>query len=1214
MKGSTFYFILLLLLSYSLSATITIQYSDYIAGSGSKGEPLMGCNVLATKDGTPIYLTNTNAQLIESDVLVNRTLSIGAPSANGTQHITFSPAIATPHLASFELVVTNGTEVETRQFPPLYDWKGYDLRLYKVEDHVTIVNELNFNTEGPSEQVAQFYFSVRGNYTTDPTYIWTQAPFIDSITFTNPNFRYVWTGLPPDKTGEPPKKVILECSYLITVTYNAPPGNPFLKEFMIFHFGGGTKYKLPITTNTYNLNALPSLQLLSPNGGEKLAPCEKFTIRWEGQAKGHTVYIQYSTDDQTTWKDIAKVNGDSSSYIWTVPNTISDNCYVRIYQQYDQSLNQFVSIKEDTSKILSAIFNYDGTRGITTSYDNNVIEWNLYPTPTTITNVNVNNYANNLYTPEITSAAYIIDNEYFVALDAANHNLLFFNSGENTVSKYLTLPTDVYSDKVLTDKKQRYICVTPATYGNTMIFVDTAGRNPVIWTENMPITNAFISDGEDVIYVTLLDNTIKMLDMSAYPIVTTRNTYDFAKEYNMIEAMSVSQDLRLLGLSIRQNKPSEEATPFLADNLIYDRYSNVFFKDLKIRSSYAVSLDFNPTGRLAILGHPDNPQVCIMDLTDDSQFKQTLINYLVPELYGLTVAKTGNAMLVRSHGDSNCVLVNFSLPENDVSDSPFSIIRPVVALASSIELTPQLIGTTKGYTFTAQLCNRGEAVAIFEKAYFKNGVHFNFDNVLNNMPLTIYPGECKDFTITVTPLDTGDISDELCFVACNVEYNFPFSIHSINRNLSLSVSNPLDFGEQCLYVERSQRIELFRNRDTIPVTINDIVFRKGQHFKVIYQPKDTVLQPGDTYVATLAVNPLVAGNITDTLVVYHSNQSYVRLYIPVIGRGIGTELSVSHTVLPFIPEIKQRTITLTNTGDANLYIDSIVITPAGLYKCNTPLPIYVNPLEQQQIEIEYIGDTIAEAKLNILAKPCAMSEEITLTPYYGNANLTIPTVEAKPTDMDAVIPITMTKTENYPYKGERFFETEITINQHIFYPLAAVSDFGTATIIRNEVVDTLRYIKVRVVGDFTSNTATLVEIHGLAALYETDKSDIEFIDNSIFFGDSVYVNYKNGLFQLLNLAPDRYITYKPNLTINSVSPNPINTTTTISYTISDDILGYVTLEVIDITGSSVLQPLQLDGNTGEHSKSIDITGLPAGEYKVVVHYENDVVAYKIIKK
>ncbi|MBX2926421.1 MAG: SGNH/GDSL hydrolase family protein [Saprospiraceae bacterium] len=71
------------------------------------------------------------------------------------------------------------------------------------------------------------------------------------------------------------------------------------------------------------------LSLVSPNGGEYWQVDKTPAIIWESKNLG-SVTLEYSTDNGGSWTSIATVPAVQKEYTWTVPNTPSTECLVRV--------------------------------------------------------------------------------------------------------------------------------------------------------------------------------------------------------------------------------------------------------------------------------------------------------------------------------------------------------------------------------------------------------------------------------------------------------------------------------------------------------------------------------------------------------------------------------------------------------------------------------------------------------------------------------------------------------------------------------------------------------------------------------------------------------------------------------------------------------------------------------------------------------------------
>jgi hypothetical protein len=74
----------------------------------------------------------------------------------------------------------------------------------------------------------------------------------------------------------------------------------------------------------------PIIIVTSPNGGESLTPGITHVITWASAGDVNDVKIEYSTDSGATWAEIIDSIPNDGIFEWTVPDTPSENCLVRI--------------------------------------------------------------------------------------------------------------------------------------------------------------------------------------------------------------------------------------------------------------------------------------------------------------------------------------------------------------------------------------------------------------------------------------------------------------------------------------------------------------------------------------------------------------------------------------------------------------------------------------------------------------------------------------------------------------------------------------------------------------------------------------------------------------------------------------------------------------------------------------------------------------------
>jgi Leucine-rich repeat (LRR) protein len=74
----------------------------------------------------------------------------------------------------------------------------------------------------------------------------------------------------------------------------------------------------------------PTLAITAPNGGQSWEATTSQIITWNSTGNITDVLIEYSTDNGAIWNTVTASTPNNGSYNWTVPNTPSSNCLVKI--------------------------------------------------------------------------------------------------------------------------------------------------------------------------------------------------------------------------------------------------------------------------------------------------------------------------------------------------------------------------------------------------------------------------------------------------------------------------------------------------------------------------------------------------------------------------------------------------------------------------------------------------------------------------------------------------------------------------------------------------------------------------------------------------------------------------------------------------------------------------------------------------------------------
>ena len=89
-------------------------------------------------------------------------------------------------------------------------------------------------------------------------------------------------------------------------------------------------YPSDISDEEFSIAPPPVITIISPNGGENWEVFSSRDITWTSSGNIDKVKIEYSTDMGTSWTTIVTCTNNSGSYSWTIPDTPSNQCRIRI--------------------------------------------------------------------------------------------------------------------------------------------------------------------------------------------------------------------------------------------------------------------------------------------------------------------------------------------------------------------------------------------------------------------------------------------------------------------------------------------------------------------------------------------------------------------------------------------------------------------------------------------------------------------------------------------------------------------------------------------------------------------------------------------------------------------------------------------------------------------------------------------------------------------
>lgn len=1182
------FFVGVVLCAASLSPDLFAAINLNIRNLNVDNMPIIECEIKADNNGVPVVIDSKNVLIQEGFKVCSKyqyeLLSDGWYKIKwATERDDYEDSNKTDKdRYLINIFVSSGGETGTAARVILTD----------ENRRVTIHNNVNYNLIEEALVDPRYPLQIRLNAIGNFKDKYMEKVRVDSITFDSPAFSYTFEGNSTDQSIKSlPGLFQPTILYLVNI-YFKPTDNKSFRSYMTVHFEGGFKSRLALYAGTFNVERKTVLNLVYPNGKEKLTPCQDIEIKWKGHTQDLPVRVDYSIDGGSTWKYINEVVDSVCN--WKIPDLNSENVFIRVTQDFNKTSEK--SFVGQPGTILKTAFNSNGSKVISVNEFGEIYEWDVYSSSVPIV---INKYYLGAkdQTEYIVSKGleYIDNDKQIVSANSLYPNpktsISYFNIGSDVPYKSFDAPDNMSVKRMISDPSKQYLFLIPESGSKIVIMKadDFTEKGKLLF--DAPVVDLSFNNVHDTCTVLLLNGDVILLDASKFPLQTEIKRIN-VPYLPVFTHVTISPDGNLIGLSSVSYNTGKATS-----NQVVDISRNTIIRTYRPAASETVSINFSPSSTHFIVAAQGQQQLSLFDI---NQLVQPIyINGHASMLTDMKMAPEGNSILTASGGENKLSIRTFTYPEFDLSDNSFSVTPPVIALTNPV-INDAKIGTKNNYTYSVNFCNTGLVPAFLDKAFLANSVHFKVTNKI--VPDTLLPGQCLSFDLVYLPVDTGRLADEIIIQGCSKEYKLPLTAISLDRNLSYMESTPLDFGEVCSNTVLEKKIALLRNDDNIDVTINYLSLNNGidSRYWIKENIKDTVIKPGEILYVTLVFAPNTLGEIKDSVVIYYASQTKVRKFFSVKGTGIGTYLEASHETLLFIPEQPVRKMTIKNTGITPLVVSDIILTPSGFYKNNTILPFTIAPGAIEEIELEYVKENAVPVNLLLNANPCPVQKDIVLDIYKGSSVLTLPTISVDAKD-DALIEVKYKNFENGDYKGIREFNSVITCNAKLFYPLSVSSQYGNSEIESNTVENGRRKIKIKTIAEFPlEGTAFVLKgVPGLADVYSTDLS---FDPAALYWGSSIDNNLKNGSLTVSGICGDRKIYDNSNLILKSINPNPANVLTNIKFSAEKDCKAKII--IYDLSGNIILSTDFFSVTAGENNLSLNISQLSSGTYKLVVQSDD----------
>lgn len=1022
---------------------------------------------------------------------------------------------------------------------------------------------------------------------------------IDSVTSSHPEIEVVWKG--SFRTGQPPVMVISPLEYRIDVICTPVSTNPIAGVVSVY-YEGGMRRTLMVVANPRTYPQRTILQITAPNGGESFAPCQDVSIRWKGAIPGFYSFVEFTPDNGQSW--IAIDSTLDSTYLWEVPVTFTDSARIRVSQKFQASEPRWLTGPEASAT--TAAYSRTGQHLVVAYSDGTINEWDV------ATGQQTASYQVPLEAGAAIAAVTYTGSTRDLVVCAAQPgrrggSLLRFAQGTATPQQTATLPPDILVQTLASSGDGSVTYVLPQQTARVARFsTSTLQEISSIVFEN-PVASSSVAGTRFT--VALLDGTVSIYNTDTGAEERTANTGLLQAVGPYVHRVASSVDGRLAGLAGKRrtdiaNGAKEQRT------FVFDLETSSIVKIIYRETSEAVSLSFTPSNTFMAMGFEYSPQFVVYDMaqakvlppTGAAAGHQNRVTYLAFSPDGSTLVSTS------IDSTRNALLRRVSAPETDQSDNVFRI-APVELSVNPLRIADALIGEETLSTFTADVCNTGTVPAIIRSSYLRDGSWLRITNNVNGD--TVLPGACLTVELTSVPADTGLLRDTMVLEFCGRAFFIPVEQRSIDRNLSLLISDE-NFGDVCVGQQQVRALAMLRNNDSVDLVINTVFVERGllAQFRVLNLVPDTVIPPGGTLVLDVEFAPRRLGADSAKVVIRYANQRSIERTIRLQGRGSGADLQLSHLVVPFIPEIPDREVVLRNRSDNPLTITEATIGAGEPVSVVTPLPIVIAPRDSVVITLRYAGGVISStAEVVFAVEPCAASTKIRLANYTGTAALSAPTVTAPPRGDTTALPIMATISEQQAYAGERFLEATLTVDERLYLAREITSTAGTAQILSQEVRSGLRYISFRVTGSFTG-TMEVARLVGYPGMAEIDVSPLDFDTTSVAFGTSVAVTYQPGSLRIQHDDPVRRIVRTSAPTIEQIAPQPATDRVLVTLHVTTN--EPVRLRVLDAMGRQIITQDAGVDSTGRSIMPLDLQAVLPGTYQIVAISSAGMSSYPLV--
>jgi type IX secretion system substrate protein len=750
----------------------TIDANDY---------PRCAAFVKVTKDGSPIALDKEDF-FIEEDNFATQPFEVSVP-VDGYQKIRWISRLR-DYSSSAYIIAVNDIEVSQA--------RGF----FNTLSTMSQVRINNINSDNKTEH---YFFAEAGTSEAQTKRVYSLINkksnlgdevnvLIDSVGTSTENYNVSWRGnyVVPNGRQLPPCEIYPVFQYDVSVRFE-PEDDKFHTDQLTVYYDGGKEETINLIGNNYEFPSESNIEILYPNGKEKLTPCQWIEIKWQGHSPGLTTIIEATFDGGLSWKVIGTTR--DSKFDWKIPNEPTSHASIRVKQNFEATKKR--NLTSGNSKFTKINFNNDGSRLITANDAGFLMEWDMISyNPSMRYNLVGINYPSTKM--QSIGVAYIDEDKFAVSYYVSNsqtqvHNdkVVFFERANANHYHTFNLPSGFSAKSMDVDSDREYIAFVPEL-GNTVLIYNTSDGSLFKTMEfDAPVADAVFYPIMDKMAVALVDGTIEIYEINTF---TRENEYQFDKN-PYIENIAISPDGNYLAINCKKPNYTTHVSN-KAETHIIALDINEKVRTYRGSTSQTIRAGFNPTSNAIILGNEEEPQLIVWDLAVQNNGSYVELGETFGLLNDMAVSPSGSLIASCSISPDvtkpeNLQVRQFKYSELDMSDEFFQIIIPELKM-DTLMLGVHCIRTDTTYFIKNAICNTGDVPYAYDNHYLKfEGRNFTITNV--SSPDTIWPGECRDIEIIVHPQDSGLVHEELVFQKCSGERKI--FIYANSREAVVNVSH-----------------------------------------------------------------------------------------------------------------------------------------------------------------------------------------------------------------------------------------------------------------------------------------------------------------------------------------------------------------------------------------------------------------------------------------